>query len=64
MELRPNSGDLGALAFRLSFLKTHKLYFGGPDGNYWVRSEEQFVEEAAKRANGTVVLRETLFVHQ
>jgi hypothetical protein len=56
--------DLGAVAYRLSFLKKHNLYFLRPHQTDIFRSDGRFTEMAAKRTNASVLLGQTLFVHQ
>jgi hypothetical protein len=56
--------DLGAVAYRLSFLQEHNLYFLRPRWTDIYRSDGHFTEEAAKRTNASILLRQTLFVHQ
>lgn len=64
VELKINFADLGAVAYRLSFLQKHNLYFRRPDGAYAFGSDGYFVEQAVKRTNASVILRQTVFVHQ
>ncbi len=56
--------DLGAIAYRLSFLQEQNLYFWRKGSGYSFGSDGYFVEEAAKRTNASILLRQTLFVHQ
>jgi hypothetical protein len=62
--LKTNFVDLGAVAYRLSFLQEHNLYFLRPGRGYTFGSDGYFVEEAAKRTNASILLRQTLFIHQ
>jgi hypothetical protein len=64
VELRPGYADLGSVAYRLAFLKKHNLYFRRPDGSYLFGSDGHFVEQAAQRTSASVILKQTLFVHQ
>ena len=64
VELRTGDADLGAVAYRLSFLQERNLYFWHPSRGYFFESDGYFVEEAAKQTNSSVLLRQTLFVHQ
>jgi hypothetical protein len=63
-ELRNTVVDLGAVTYRLSFLYEYNLYFARPDGSYSFGSDGYFVEEAAKRTNTSIILRQTFFIHQ
>lgn len=56
--------DLGTVAYRLAFLQMHKLYFRAPDKSYGFGSDGYFVTIAATKTNSSVILRQTLFVHQ
>ena len=56
--------DLGAVAYRLSFLWKHNLYFLRPHWTDIYRSDGYFIQDAAERTNTSVLLRQTLFVHQ
>ena len=65
VELRAGYADLGAAAYRVSFLKQHNLYFGGPSRrSYSFGSDGYFVTEAAKRTSASVILKQTFLVHQ
>jgi hypothetical protein len=64
VELRPGYADLGSVAYRLAFLKKHNLYFRRSDGSYSFGSDGYFVEQAAQRTSASVILKQTLFVHQ
>jgi len=64
VELRAGYADLGAVAYRFLFLKQHNLYFGGPNRGYSFGSDGYFVEQAARRTSTSVILKQTLFVHQ
>jgi hypothetical protein len=56
--------DLGAVAYRLSFLQEYNLYFLRPHWTDIIQSGGYFVQDASKRTNSSVLLRQTLFVHQ
>ncbi len=62
--LRKGYIDLGAVAYRLSFLQKHNLYFLRPHWTDIYRSDGYFVDDAATRTNTSILLRQTLFVHQ
>jgi len=64
VELKAGFADLGAVAYRLSFLQKHILYFRGPTGGYSFGSDGYFVEQAARRTSASILLKQTLFVHQ
>ncbi len=64
VELKAGFADLGAVAYRLSFLQEQNLYFWHAGGGYSFGSDGDFVKEAAKRTNTSVILKQTLFVHQ
>lgn len=59
-----NSIDLGAAAYRLAFLYQHKLYFYSPKRGYFSGCDGLFTEQAIHLANNSVIIRQTLFVHQ
>ncbi|CAF4633682.1 unnamed protein product [Rotaria socialis] len=62
--LQLGSADLGAVAYRLAFLKQHKLHIHYPDGTYDVNSDGSFAKTASGLTNTSVILRQTLFIHQ
>ncbi len=62
--LRLASADLGSAAYRVAFLKQHKLHFNYLNKPYDHLGDAYFIESAAKLSNGTVLLRQTLFIHQ
>jgi hypothetical protein len=64
VKLETKRADLGTVAYRIAFLKQHKLYFSYLNRPYDVTSDGYFVEIAASLANTTVLLRQTLFIHQ
>jgi len=64
VELKADFADLGAVAYRLSFLQKHNLYFRRSDGSYSFGSDGYFVGEAARRTSASIILKQTLFVHQ
>lgn len=64
VELRAGYADLGAVAYRLSFLQQHKLYFRKPFSGYSFGSDGYFITEAAKRTTKSIILKQTLLVHQ
>jgi hypothetical protein len=63
IDLRVMFADLGAVAYRLSFLRKHNLYFVQSSKNLF-NADGSFVEQAAGRTNESVLLKQTLFVHQ
>jgi hypothetical protein len=63
VELRYGFADLGAVAYRLSFLRKHDLHFSS-FGSYSYSSDGYFVEQARQRMNTSIILRQTLLVHQ
>ena len=56
--------DLSAVAYRLSFLKREKLYFMSIGRTSAKGIDGYFAEEASKRTNASVLLRQTLNFHQ
>jgi hypothetical protein len=64
VELRSGIADLGAVAYRLSFLRKHNLHFSYSDGSYSFTSDGYFIQQASQRMNTSIILRQTLFVHQ
>jgi hypothetical protein len=63
--LRVGGADLGAVAYRLGFLWKHKLHFRRRPGEaYEIISDGKFLEAAARLTNSTVLLRQTLYMHQ
>jgi hypothetical protein len=64
--VRPRMGraDLGSAAYRLAFLKQHKLHFNYGNRSYNGLSDGHFIESAASLADTIVILRQTLFIHQ
>ena len=62
--LKIGAADLGTVAYRLAFLKQHKLHIYYPDGTYNGLSDGYFIEQAAKLTNASVILRQTLYIHQ
>ncbi len=64
VELKFGFADLGAVAYRLSFLQKHNLYFGHSGGSYSFGSDGYFVEQAARQTSTSVILKQTLLVHQ
>jgi hypothetical protein len=64
VELKAGFADLGAVAYRLSFLQKHNLYFRSPNVGYSFGSDGYFVEQAARRTSASILLKQTLFVHQ
>jgi hypothetical protein len=61
---RIGGADLGSAAFRLAFLKQHKLYFDYLNRPYDGASDGYFIQMAANLTNTSVILRQTLFHHQ
>ena len=64
VELRAGSVDLGAVAYRLAFLQAHNLLFQYAGRGYSFNSDGYFAETAARLTNTSVILKQTLFVHQ
>jgi hypothetical protein len=64
VELRAGYADLGAVAYRVSFLQEHNLYFKRSGGSYSFSSDGYFVEQAAGRTRASIILKQTLLVHQ
>jgi hypothetical protein len=64
VELRAGYADLGSVAYRVAFLREHNLHFRRSDGSYSFGSDGYFVEQAAGRTKASVILKQTLFVHQ
>ncbi|CAF1255543.1 unnamed protein product [Adineta steineri] len=62
--LKAGSADLGAIAYRLEFLKERNLYFKRSDGSYSSNTDGYFIEQAALRTPASVILKQTLFFHQ
>jgi hypothetical protein len=62
--LKAGSADLGAVAYRLSFLQKHNLYFRRSDIGYSFGSDGYFVQQAARRTNASIILKQALFAHQ
>ena len=64
--LRVGTADLGAVAYRFVFLYKNKLFFREPGKSepYSFGSDGWFVEKAAKLTKESVILRQTLFMHQ
>ncbi|CAF2031657.1 unnamed protein product [Rotaria magnacalcarata] len=62
--LKIGSIDLGAAAYRLAFLKQHNLQLHYPNGAYDELSDGYFAETAGNLTNASVILRQTLYVHQ
>jgi hypothetical protein len=58
------SADLGSAAYRLAFLKKHKLHYNYGNRPYDGLSDGHFVGSAASLADSIVILRQTLFIHQ
>lgn len=62
--LRIGATDLGAVAYRLAFLQKHNLTFSRSDRAHPSLYDGFFMHEAIKRTNATVLVKQTLFVHQ
>ena len=64
--LRAGMADLGAVAYRFAFLYENKLFFREPGKGeaYTFGSDGRFVEKAAKLTKESVLLRQTLLMHQ
>jgi hypothetical protein len=56
--------DLGSAAYRVAFLKKHKLHFTYGNRPYDGMSDGHFFRSAASLADTMVILRQTLFIHQ
>lgn len=61
--LRLGEIDLGATVYRFSLLHKHKFYYKGTHG-YRIDSDGRFLEKVLPFANDSVVLGQTLFMHQ
>ncbi|CAM4986194.1 unnamed protein product, partial [Rotaria socialis] len=64
VKFRIGYADLGAVAYRLAFLKQHRLHIHYPNGTYNNLSDGFFVETAANLTNSSAILRQTLYIHQ
>jgi hypothetical protein len=64
VELKAGFAELGAVAYRLSFLQEQNLYFWRTGSGYSFSSDGYFVEKAAKRTSSSILLRQILLVHQ
>ena len=62
--LRKDYADLGTAAYRVAFLKQHRLHIHYPNGTYDGWSDGAFAERAASLTDTSIILRQTLFVHQ
>jgi hypothetical protein len=62
--LRRGAVDLGGVSFRLAFLKQHNHHIHYSNGSYNRVSDGYFIETAANLTNTSVILRQTLFIHQ
>jgi hypothetical protein len=60
----PSWPDLGSAAYRLAFLKQHKLHFNYGNRSYDNISDGHFFRSAASLADTMVILRQILFIHQ
>ena len=56
--------DLGAAMYRFGFLFKHRLYFRSDDDAYHGGSDGFFIEQAIQHTKHSVVLRQTIFIHQ
>ncbi|CAF3480343.1 unnamed protein product [Rotaria socialis] len=66
MEVSLETGfvDLGAVAYRLSFLSHYRLNFSYSNRAYIPESDGLFVEMASRLTNNTVLVRQILYIHQ
>ena len=64
VQLQSEMIDLGAAAYRFGFLYQHRLLFAQPGSPYASASDGTFVEKLAKLTNASVLLRQTLLMHQ
>jgi hypothetical protein len=64
VSMRVGHADLGTVAYRVAFLKQHGLHIHYPNGTYDAWSDGFFVQIAASLTNASVILRQTLYVHQ
>jgi hypothetical protein len=62
--LQTGAADFGTAAYRLAFLKQHKLHIFYPNGTYSEQSDGYFIETASRLTNASVILRQTLYIHQ
>ncbi|CAF4525493.1 unnamed protein product [Rotaria magnacalcarata] len=56
--------DLGAVAYRLSFLNHYRLNFSYSNRQYIPESDGLFIEKASRLTNTTVLVRQILYIHQ
>jgi hypothetical protein len=59
-----SGADLGSAAYRVAFLKQHKLHYNHGNRPYDGLSDGHFFASSASISDAIVFLRETLFVHQ
>ncbi|CAF1996672.1 unnamed protein product [Rotaria magnacalcarata] len=64
VSLQRGGVDLGAAAYRLAFLYQYKLRFSFSNGTYHVESDGFFMDKASLLTNMSVIVRQTLFIHQ
>ncbi|CAF3300771.1 unnamed protein product [Rotaria socialis] len=64
ISLIPGHFDLGAAVYRLAFLRHYALQFRYPDGSYDSWSDGYFMARASGYTNATVLIRQTLLIHQ
>lgn len=62
--LKRRAIDLSAVAYKLSFLEREKLYFVPLEKRNLYYADGKFAEEASKRTNASVLLKQTLVFHQ
>jgi hypothetical protein len=61
--LQIKEAPLGSAAFRLEFIKQHKLYFDYHNRPYDGLSDGYFVQMAANLTNSSVIVLKMLFIH-
>lgn len=62
--LQPGMADLGAVIYRFEFLYRHKPLFRYGRETYGFGSDGRFIERVAGLTNTSIILRQTLLVHQ
>ena len=64
VKLKTAEVDLGAVAYKLKFLKRYGLHFHYLNKTYSSQSDGFFAERAASLTKNSIILRQTLFIHQ
>ncbi|CAF3189183.1 unnamed protein product [Rotaria socialis] len=63
-QFKPEGVTSGSIAYRLAFLKAHKLSYCSLSGLFTQRTDGDFVVHAATFTNMSVLLKQTLLIHQ